>query len=225
MIPALIMGGASILGGILGGSSAKKAAREQAQAQQAATDESRRQFDTSLELTAPWRQEGQNALARLGAASTGDMSQFYASPDYQFRRDEGMRDLGGSFAARGGAFSGNALRALSDFNSATAAGEYGQWWNRQAGLAGGGMQTAGQNAQGAIQTGQLVGNSLVGAGDARASGIMGNANSVLGGVNNALNTWATARQPAPNPWGMGTSSFVDYSRSGYGPGPWAPPGR
>lgn len=98
---------------------------------------------------------------------------FLESPDYQFRRNEGMRDVAQSYAARGSGRSGNALRALADFNSGLASGEFNQRFNRLAALAGAG-QTANANAGGAaITTGQLIGRNQIDAANARASGIAG----------------------------------------------------
>lgn len=87
----------------------------------------------------PYEQPGLNALGRLDKFAGGDQSQFTASPDYQWRRSEGERDIGNSFAARGGAFSGNALRALSEFNQNLASEELGSWWGRNRDLVGVGM--------------------------------------------------------------------------------------
>ena len=132
-------------------------------------------------------------------ASPLDRNAFTASPDYEFRRGEGTRNIEGTFAARGGAASGNALRALNEFNSNLASGEYGnwfqrqqseydRWFNRNAALAGIGQTATNQAGAGAIQTGQgisgdamrtgaNIGNAMIGQGDARASGIIGGANA------------------------------------------------
>jgi hypothetical protein len=143
----------------------------------------------------PWRQAGMGALGRLNSASTGDMSNFFASPDYNFRRNEGQRDIGNSFAARGGAASGNALRALAEFNSSMASSEYGNWWNRQAGLAGVGQQANTQIGHAGQNYANQSGNALMQAGDARASGVAGSANAWGGALSNAVNTWAYFRKP------------------------------
>jgi hypothetical protein len=124
---------------------------------------------------------------------------FFKSPDYNFRRVEGQRDLGNSFAARGGAFSGNALKALSEFNSNLAAGEFGNYFNRQAALAGIGQTATGQSANAGSATGQIVGNSLQNAGDARASGIAQGANAwggALSGIGQGLGYYLANRQPS-----------------------------
>lgn len=86
-----------------------------------------------------YEQPGINALGRLDRFASGDQSQFTADPGYQFVRDEGTRDIGNSFAAKGGAFSGNALRALSEFNQGLASQEVGNWWGRNRDLVGIGM--------------------------------------------------------------------------------------
>lgn len=139
-----------------------------------------------------------------------DMSVFTNSPDYQFRRDEGTRDIGNSFAARGGAFSGNALRGLNDFNSGLASQEFGNYFNRQAALAGIG-QTATNNANTlGMNFANQGGNALANMGDARASGIANQANiwgNALGGAANAFGQWYGNRNPYQNtgssPYGRG----------------------
>jgi hypothetical protein len=52
-----------------------------------------------------------------------------------------------SYGAAGGAFSGNALKALADYNQQLASGEFGQWWNQQAGLAGIGQTATNASSQ------------------------------------------------------------------------------
>lgn len=114
---------------------------------------------------------------------------FTASPDYQFRRNEGIRGIENSFAARGGALSGNALRSLNEFNSNLASGEFGDFFNRRAALAGIG-QTATNNASStAFNTGANIGNLLGAQGQSRASGITGGTNALTGTLQNLLSTW------------------------------------
>lgn len=111
--------------------------------------------------------------AGAAGAGTDPNADFFASPDYQFRRDEGGRDIQQQFAARGGAQSGNALRALSEFNSNLASGEFGNRFNRLAALAGIGQTANAQGATNAINTGRGVAAGLQDAGSARASGVLG----------------------------------------------------
>jgi hypothetical protein len=137
-----------------------------------------------------------------GTATAPDYSSFYASPDYNFRRTEGTRDIGNSFAARGGAASGNALKALADYNSSLAAGEFGNFFNRQAALAGIGQTATGQAASAGGAASANISNLLSRQGDARASGVAGsydaygNALNQLGGV---IGDWWQNRKKTPSP--------------------------
>lgn len=116
---------------------------------------------------------GPTGMPVQASGAQGPIAAFLESPDYQFRRDEGMRDVAQSYAARGSGRSGNALRALAEFNSNLASGEFNNRFNRLAALAGAG-QTANANAGGAaITTGQLIGRNQIDAANARASGIAG----------------------------------------------------
>jgi hypothetical protein len=145
-------------------------------------------MDQIQQLSAGARTAGTPAMGAPGQQAPAGRG-FMASPDYQFRRDEGTRDIGSSFAARGGAASGNAMRALSEFNSGLASSEYGNWFQRRAQLAGlGGQATANQsNAGNNYANG--VGQAQMAQGDARASGIMGGVNSAVGAINGGLNNW------------------------------------
>lgn len=171
----------------------KKAANISAQGADAAVDEQRRQYDLTRQDYQPWLETGRNALARLDTASTGDMSGFYASPDYNFRRSEGMRGIEQTAAARGGAYSGNALKALAEFNSNIASGEMGNWWNRQAGLAGVGQAATNAVGQFGANAAGNIGNALMASGDARASGVLGAANSLSGSLNSGINAYLSSR--------------------------------
>jgi hypothetical protein len=61
---------------------------------------------------------------------------FMTSPDYQFRMNEGVRAMDSSAAQRGLLLSGNQLRSLQEFGQGMAAGEFGNYYNRMAGIAG-----------------------------------------------------------------------------------------
>jgi hypothetical protein len=142
---------------------------------------------------------------------------FSASPDYAFRKSEGMQGIGNSFAAKGGAASGNAMKALNEFNSNLASSEYGNWFQRRAQLAGFGQASTNNQGQAANNYAQGASQAAGNAGDARASGIMGGVNSVTGAINGGLNNWLMSkylsqpqtqpRQPwdekMPGPWSGG----------------------
>lgn len=172
---------------------AKDASRASVKGDAAAIAEQRRQFDLARGDQMPWLQAGTAALGRLQDPATN----FTASPGYAFTRAEGTRDIGNSFAARGGALSGNALRGLDAYNTGLASNEYNNWWNQQAGLAGVG-QTSAQSLGGLGQnSANNVSNLLSNQGNARASGIVDQTNAVTNGVNDVANwygNWLRNRQ-------------------------------
>jgi hypothetical protein len=122
-----------------------------------------------------------------------DYSSFFQSPDYTFRRNEGLRDVQNSFAARGGAQSGNALKALAEFNSNLAAGEFGNYFNRQSALAGIGQSATNAGAAYGANAANGISNALTNAGDARASGILGQAAALNNGAQTFANNWLYRR--------------------------------
>lgn len=192
-LAAAIIGGSSIVSGLLG----KKAGDAQADAANASVAEQRRQFDLIRQDYAPYLEAGTNALGRLSSASEGDLSAFQQSPDYNFVRSEGIRDIGNSFARGGLGQSGNALRALTQYNQNLASGEFGNWWNRQAGLAGVGQSSASDLGRLGSWSAQNVGNALMAGGNARASGLSNINNAIQGGASNFL-TYLNSQPNAPN---------------------------
>jgi len=59
-------------------------------------------------------------------------SNFETSPGYAFRQAEGQKGVENSAAARGGLYSGAALKAIDRFNQDYASNEYGNWVNQSA---------------------------------------------------------------------------------------------
>jgi len=208
--------GSSIIGGLFG----LKGADEQADASRASVNESRRQYNQTRSDFAPYREAGVGALGRLNSLSQGDNSSFFNSPGYEFRRDEGTRNIQNSFAGRGSG--GNALKALAAYNSGLASQEYGNYWNPQAGLAGVGQTaTQGTAYAGANAAGQ-AGNALLAGGNARASGLQAVGNSINAGIGNFMYGQGAGlfgnQQPQRNAWtGGGLQSSYDYlNRRGRG---------
>jgi hypothetical protein len=186
-IGGLIGIGGSIAGGIIGSNQEKKAAQIAANANQQAINLQRDIFNQTQANYKPWLDIGKAALPQIqGAVLNGDMSKFYASPDYQFRLAEGQKALERSAAARGGLLSGGTLKALSDYGQNTAAGEYGNWLNRLGTLAGYGSNAVGNVSDAGAYYGRGAGNLMSNAGAARASGYQNAAGAMTGGINNAL---------------------------------------
>lgn len=110
------------------------------------------------------------------------MARFYESPDYQFRFREGQRALDSSAAARGALLSGAQMRALTEFGSGLASGEYGNYYNRMAGIAGLGQTL--QNPYAGANAGLY--NQMIGAQGQYGANI---ANMIGAGANSNANMW------------------------------------
>jgi hypothetical protein len=171
---------------------ARDAARASAAGDAAAIAEQRRQFDLTRADQMPWLTSGVSALGRLN-----DPTAFTQSPGYQFVRGETLRDTNNQFAARGGALSGNAQRALQDRAGNLASLEYNNWFNQQSNLAGLGQSSA-QSLGGLGQNNaNNVSNLLSQQGNARASGIVDSTNAWTNGLNQAgqwYGNWLRNRQ-------------------------------
>lgn len=136
--------------------------------------------DGSIQWAIPSPQPNQTPASP--AITQANYENFFASPDYQFRKQQGMQGIENTFSATGGAKSGNALRALADYNSNLASGEFGNWWNKQAALAGIGQTAVNTSASAGSAASSNIGNALIAGGNARASGI----SDAYGGINSAI---------------------------------------
>lgn len=155
----------------------------------------------------------------VSAESRGpNMSAFQESPGYQFRRDEGTRGIERSAAASGGAFSGNALRALAEFNSGLASQEFGNYVNQLSGIAGVGQTATNQTAAYGADHAANAGRNALYAGDARASGIENQANIIGQGLNalGGIAGYYTNRKK-PQPYGA-SDPYGYYGGRGVGYG-------
>lgn len=117
---------------------------------------------------------GINELLRMLREGPGE---FEASPGYGFRVGEGTKALERGAAAKGLQFSGRQAKALTRFGQDYASGEYQNFLNRYyrklqpyGNLAGSGQQAATTLGHAGMQTGQMVGQNILGAGQARAWG-------------------------------------------------------
>lgn len=172
---------------------------------EAALAEAKRQFDLGRADQQPWLDTGKGALSILanqygiganGAVNPagGNTNAFMASPDYQFRQDEQARALTARNAALGIQDSGAAQKSAMKLSGNLASGEYSNWYNRLAGLAGTGQTTAtnlaGQGSNYAQQFGNITqqqGQNLASSYQRKADI---NSNS-LGKVNGYLDSFAS----------------------------------
>jgi hypothetical protein len=111
----------------------------------------------------------------------------YMDPSYQFRLGEGMKALERNAAARGGLISGGALKAAQRYGQDYASQEFGNAYNRLAAMAGIGQTSSTNMGNAAGAFGANVGQNYMGAANARASGYVGGANAITGGLGQYMN--------------------------------------
>ena len=239
MLPAAIFGSA-----LLGGSSAKSAAKVQASSADRAADLQQQQFERQVELQAPFREAGLRALPELEAASRYTpfgMNQFNADPGYTFRLSEGQKQLDRMAAIRGGQLSGSSLKAAARFGQDLGSQEYMNAFNRYQternarlnplqSLAGMSQTSTNQLGAAGQNYANAAGQAIGAAGQARASGYMGVANAASGGLgqymnysqNQATNSLLQQALRRPTDYGSAADSAPNigyqdpYAQFGYG---------
>lgn len=199
---AMISGGAMLASSYLGSRAAGNAADAQLQASRESANAQERMFQKQVELQAPWRKAGEEALNKLTPLALNyekfGMDKFQADPGYAFRLSEGQKALDRSAAARGGLISGSALKAATRYGQDMGSQEYTNAFNRYQteraaqlqplqSLAGVGQSSANTLSQGASNLGTQLGQDYTNAGNARASGYVGQANAISGGLSQYLN--------------------------------------
>lgn len=196
--------GASVIGAgssIIGGKKAAKAQRRAAESQAA---NERYFYDTARADFEPFRATGVAATNQLasefglkdaqGNPIVGTGSGFTASPGYGFRLSEGIKAQERSAAARGRLRSGAAVKAIQRYGEGLASSEYGDYFNRLAGLAGAGQSATGSTAAAGGQAASGISNAIGNAGQARASSYVNTASSINQGLNNVFQAYSRFRK-------------------------------
>lgn len=202
-MPDPISTGAAILGSsVIGASASKSAANTQAAAADRAAELQRQQFEQTRQDQAPWRQAGKTALNALTPLATNyqkfGMDQFQQDPGYGFRLSEGRKALAHQAAARGGAVSGQSLKAMQDYAQGSASNEYQNAFNRYQternaqlnplqSLAGLGQTATNQLGAAGQNYATNAGNMITGGAAAQGAGQVGMANAFTGGLGTYLN--------------------------------------
>ena len=232
----------SIGGALLGGASARKQAEAKRKALEAARGDVTKAYETSKGYYDPYYQTGtaaSNRLAQLmgiggnvGAADYGSMmrdfsmADYQQDPGYQFRLQEGLKQLGRTSAARGGALSGATLKGTQGYAQNLASQEYGnayqrymdQMKNRYNMLAG--QQGVGYQAGGALSDlstgyGANMANFAMGQGAidaAKTAAKYGMYSDILGSATNALGAYMGGKMPSAG----GGSAGGGSTYGGYG---------
>jgi hypothetical protein len=208
IIAAAVGAAGAVGGGLIASGGAKKAARAQEQAARDAQAANERMLERQIGLQEPFRQGGLTAqdeimkLLGIGGDASAEgygslakpfgMEQFEQDPGYAFRQSEGMKALERSAAARGLLQSGPTLKGIQRFGQESASQEYGNAFNRYQiernarlnplqSLMGAGQSATNVMTGNVGQSSQNEQANIMGAGQARASGYVGQANA-LGGA-------------------------------------------
>ena len=214
----------------IGAYSAKKAGDTQAGAMDRASELQYKQYQQDVKRQKPFYDVGVNALPELVSASRYEpftMDKFQADPGYAFRLSEGQKQLERSAAARGGLLSGGTGKALQRFGQEMGSQEYTNAFNRYQAerqarlgplqsLTGMGQTTAQQLGGAGQNLATNVGNNIGSAAAARASGYVGQANALTGGLNTYLNyqnnqNMVNALENRGGGYGGGYTPTTDYS--------------
>lgn len=214
------------------------AANKQAGAAKDAATAANEQQDRALALQTRMYEEGiarQQPYSNIGLEFTNRLADMQRGgptaganmlnmePGYNFRLGEGMKALERNAAARGGLISGSALKAAQRYGQDYASNEFGNAYNRMAGLASLGPSSAGvMNNLGTTYStnagntmgnmGVNTGNALLSASAARSSAYTGAGNQfgkyLSGGAN--FGGGGAPASAAGNPMAVG-----QYSDPGY----------
>lgn len=189
--------GSAVIGGAVASRGASKAAKAQQQAAETASRTEQQMLERQLAETAPFRQMSLGQLNRLSAlygpegayARAPSVDEIQMDPGYGFRLAEGQKAIERSAAARGGLLSGRTLMGTQRFGQELASQEFQNAFararqqradvtNALLGIGGYGPALATSAAGSIGQTGSNLANLQMGAGQARASGYLGQANAL-----------------------------------------------
>lgn len=148
------------------------------------------------------------AYATANASGGQEYGGFTKTPGYDFRLQQGQDSLQAGAAARGGLYSGAAMRDLMKFGQDYGSNEYGNYLSRLGARADTGMNAAQMSGAASQQAAAGVSNALGNIGNAQAAGAVGVGNAITGGIQNMLGAWnyqrnMNAAQPGGQPAGGG----------------------
>jgi hypothetical protein len=229
VIAGAIAAGGAIIGGAISSKSVSKAADATQQSANAATAEAKRQYDQTRADQLPWLETGKSALDQLSgmygigpqAGTAQPNADFYKSPDYNFRLNEGIKGVDAGAAARGSLDSGATRKAEISFAGNLASGEFSSYANRLAALAGVGQTAASNLGNLGSQYASNVGNIAINQGNNRASSYLaqgqnyGNTIGNIAGIGSGLimnnPSWFTPKNASYNTgsgnWTPGPGGF------------------
>jgi len=190
---AVVGGGATLAAGYMGAQAAKEAGATSAAGMRYAADTNREMFDITNRNLAPYREQGQITLKEL-MTRMPELTKAYTAedfaqgidPGYQFRLAQGQKAAENQYNRGGGLVSGNTMQGMQDYIQGSAAQEFGSAFgrnttsqtnifNRLKSIADMGLSATGTTANAATSAGQTIGSAQIGAANAEAAGITGQA--------------------------------------------------
>lgn len=211
LLTALGIGG-QLIGGLFGADAAESAADTQAEAGRYAADLLNQRWATTRNDLMPYMQRGGQALDTLaplvgvgGNPLTAYLTKPFtgadleSTPGYQFTRDQGLKAVQNSYAARGLGSSGAAMRGAARYATGLAESTFDKQlqnsmaqrqliYNMLTGLSGSGQNAAAQMGSIGSQLGQAQANTLTGVGNVLGAGTIGAANALVQPLTNIAQT-------------------------------------
>ena len=192
MPAAAVIGGATLVSGVMGANAARSAADQQSAAADRAAALQKQQYDEGVARSKPFYDTSVKANSKLSSLLGLDGSDpsmvMQNDPGYQFRMGEGQKAIENSAAARGSLLSGGALKALQRSGQDYASGEFDKVYNRFSNTAGGGQVASNMNASGANYANNW-GNTTMSGAAASAAGTMGASNALSGALSQGVNNY------------------------------------
>lgn len=187
-MPVAIPIAAAVVGGAMSASASRQAASQQADAAQRATEAQQAATAQTRADLQDWRTTGESANNQLAAmlGLNGQTADFTTDPSYQFRLAEGQKAVDNSAASRGSTLSGGALKALQKYGQGMASTEFQNSFNRLAGVSGMGQNAAAGQGTASMNFGNSAAQNIIGAGNAQASGTVGQTNAWTGALGQGI---------------------------------------
>lgn len=189
MATAAAIGG-SLLGGYLQSRSANKAADAQTANFQKGLDWTKQVYGNAQGNFQPFIAGGQAGLSNLLG------NHYEQSPGYQYLMDEGLGAVEARNANRGTGYSGGTNLDILRHAQGIAAQDYGNWWNRQMGLASLGANAAGNLGSIGVGSSAQINSAYGNIGNAQGQAAINSGNAwsnALGGIAGAIGDWRGSR--------------------------------
>jgi len=187
MVVAAVVGSA-VVGTVGTVITSNNAANAQKHAADQAAQTQRDFYGQNKDILNPYIQGGTKAYGTLndllgvGGNSATMQQTLEGLPGYQFTRDQGLKSVQNSAAARGLADSGAALKGAGNYATGLANAQYGNYVNQLQNSANTGESAATALAGYGTQAGSNIGNAQIGAGNAQAAAQNSIGNAISSGA-------------------------------------------